>query len=306
MKSVRLIAATSVVAAGLWSPMLAAQAAPSGDACSAGLSVSQASVGDYVWYDGEGDGLQDGALDSPLAGIVLILTGPDGGPVTDVNGALIGPATTDASGYYEFVGLPVLESGLVYTVTVDASTVPAGMVPTKAGATDRAGDSSTGSATSAEMASNGTCDTTLDFGFKNGSTVDPSQPVIRTMVSTTTASAGVKIRDKVWVSGLLPTDRVTVNWKLYGPAKPVKNSCAKVKWAGKPVKASGSFTMVGEGTKVTRKVKLSKVGCYTFGDTIAQTTTTLSAIHKPGNPAQTVRVFPKKVLSINTGGAGYL
>lgn len=307
MKKFSYLAVASLATALLWSPTLSARAEASGEACMPGVSVSQVSVGDFVWYDGDADGLQGGAGDQPLAGVVLNLTGPDGGPVIDVHGHLVGPATTDLAGYYEFVGLPALEPGQHYTVTVDAATVPAGLVPSAIGASARQSGTSTVSASSGDLTENGSCDDTLDFGYTDPSEVeDPRQPIIRSMVSTTTASTGVRISDRVWVSGLEDTDRVVVTWKLHGPAKPVKGGCGKVKWAGKPIKASGSFTMTGDGTYRTRKVKLTKVGCYTYSDTIAKTSGTRAAKHAPGHPAQTVRVFPKRNLSINTGGAGYL
>lgn len=311
MKKLSYLAVASCAAALLWSPGTTAHADASGNACTPGVSVSQVSVGDLVWYDVDGDGVQGGALDQPLAGVVLTLVGPDGGPVLDVHGEAVGPAITDLAGYYEFVGLPTLEPGQVYTVTVDESTIPAGLVPTRSLAAGRALDSTAFSGTSGDLTDNGQCDETVDFGYTDPSGVDPvvekpRQPEIRSMVSSTTASTGVRISDRVWVSGLEATDRVVVRWKLQGPAKAVKGGCAKVRWAGKPLRATGSFAMTGDGVYKTRKVKLTKVGCYTFSDTIAKTAGTRGAQHAPGHPAQTVRVFPKRTLAIHTGGAGYL
>jgi|GEM_PF-818488 len=69
------------------------------------------SIGDYVWNDDNGDGIQDPGEDG-LPGITVTLTYPDGSTET---------TTTDANGNYDFTGLP---SGL-YTVTVGSG--PAGM-----------------------------------------------------------------------------------------------------------------------------------------------------------------------------------
>ena len=121
------------------------------------------SVGDYVWFDANGDGLQDDT-DVPLAGVTLTITNVDGAAVTDVYGNPVTTTTTDADGRYSFDFLPFGQ----YVVTV---TVPAGYLPTIAGAGDDDGvDSSDGSATSIDLTFDGQRDPTLDFGF----VIDPS------------------------------------------------------------------------------------------------------------------------------------
>ena len=128
-----------------------------------GFVKPSVSVGDYVWVDTNRNGLQDEGSSAGIAGVTLKLTGPDGKAVTDVNGTVVAPATTDASGKYLFENLPVLPAGQHYTVTI---TPPAGYTATTAEAgSDRAVDSSTGSATSGDLVANGDKDLTLDFGF---------------------------------------------------------------------------------------------------------------------------------------------
>jgi hypothetical protein len=133
-----------------------------------GGGLQSVSVGDYVWLDTDHDGIQDGG-EKGIPGVTLRLTGPDGAPVTSVSGTPVGPTMTDASGDYSFAGLPVLAAGQHYTVTIDApASAPAlaGLTPTVAGAGgDRGTDSSTGSATSSDLTTNGASDPTLDFGF---------------------------------------------------------------------------------------------------------------------------------------------
>lgn len=124
------------------------------------------SVGDHVWFDVNGDGLQDDG-DVPLAGVVLTVLGPDGEPVAlDADGApYVATTTTDATGFYSFTGLPVLEPGQTYTVRV---TAPEGYLPTVAGPGNGGGatDSSTGQAVSQlDLTVDGAHDPTLDFGF---------------------------------------------------------------------------------------------------------------------------------------------
>jgi len=55
-----------------------------------------ATVGDYVWYDTDADGIQDGG-EAPLAGVPVSLR--------TSGGTLVGSTTTDASGLYKFTGV---------------------------------------------------------------------------------------------------------------------------------------------------------------------------------------------------------
>lgn len=126
------------------------------------------SVGNYVWIDKNHDGLQDDS-DVPVEGVILKITGPDGNPVTGVNGLRVENQTTDEEGQYLFTGLPVLTGNQKYTVTiVDMPAALADFVPTKAGPSNGSGanDSSTDSAvTVGDLTTGGAMDLTLDFGF---------------------------------------------------------------------------------------------------------------------------------------------
>ena len=76
--------------------------------------TAPAIVGDLVWHDLDGDGVQD-AGEPGLAGVVLELR--DGG------GTVVDTATTDASGAYT-LSAPLAGS---YTITVDPATTPNGV-----------------------------------------------------------------------------------------------------------------------------------------------------------------------------------
>ncbi|MFV0430057.1 MAG: SdrD B-like domain-containing protein [Arachnia sp.] len=120
------------------------------------------SVGDYVWWDTNHNGIQDTG-ENGIKDAVLRLTGPDGEPVVDVDGTPVGTLTTGTNGAYSFDKLPILDEGQHYTVSVSA---PEGYVPTKEHAiADTASDSSTGSADSQDLAADGDRDPRLDFGF---------------------------------------------------------------------------------------------------------------------------------------------
>jgi uncharacterized repeat protein (TIGR01451 family) len=78
-------------------------------------TVLGASIGDRVWIDLDGDGVQD-VGEPGLQGVTVIVTGPNCAPCT---------ATTNANGNYLVAGL-VAGS---YTVTYDAGTIPADYTP---------------------------------------------------------------------------------------------------------------------------------------------------------------------------------
>ncbi|WP_217701612.1 SdrD B-like domain-containing protein [Schaalia sp. Marseille-Q2122] len=127
-----------------------------------GLVYATVSVGDFVWFDSNGNGRQD-AGEPGIAGVELTLTGPDGKSVTDVDGKVVPVVTTDKDGKYVFEKLPVLKDGQKYTVSVK---VPSGYVATKPNATgDVSNDSSSGSVSSVSLVKHGDQDMTLDFGF---------------------------------------------------------------------------------------------------------------------------------------------
>jgi protocatechuate 3,4-dioxygenase beta subunit len=77
--------------------------------------IPLASIGDYVWFDQNGDGVQD-VGEPPISGVVVHLLDP--------NGNIIATTTTDSNGYYIFDQLPpgdyaiqfVPPSGYTYTI----------------------------------------------------------------------------------------------------------------------------------------------------------------------------------------------
>jgi hypothetical protein len=87
-----------------------------------GYVLPKVSVGNFVWYDSDSDGVQ-GVGEPGIAGVTLTITKADGSPVTNVFGAAVTTTTTDANGAYVFENLPVGS----YKVSV---TTPSGYIAT--------------------------------------------------------------------------------------------------------------------------------------------------------------------------------
>ena len=114
-------------------------------------------LGDYVWDDLNGDGVQnDGATGLTNVGLTLTGTSASGAAVTAF-------ATTDAAGHYHFTEPPGNYTVSVDRTNFDAGAPLAGYVPTMTGR-GTAGTGSAGSPASTLLAEGGS-DLTLDFGY---------------------------------------------------------------------------------------------------------------------------------------------
>ncbi len=123
-----------------------------------GVYSTAVTVGNFVWVDTNGNGIQDDGPDSALAGVKVTLCDANGNEVTkDVQGNPVTPVFTDASGHYLFSNL---KPG-TYSVKF---TLPTGYVATRStiGA-DRGADSNGVIATSRSLRG-GESDLTLDLG----------------------------------------------------------------------------------------------------------------------------------------------
>ncbi|MBO9704894.1 MAG: carboxypeptidase regulatory-like domain-containing protein, partial [Arthrobacter sp.] len=119
-------------ATGVTGPVTLTSENPENLTLDAGI-VPVGSLGDKVWRDDNGDGIQD-PNEPGISGVKVELLDKDGNPVKDANGNPI-TTTTDAKGNYLFKDLPMGD----YKVKVD---LPAGTKATTAGAgSDRGTDS---------------------------------------------------------------------------------------------------------------------------------------------------------------------
>ncbi len=109
-------------------------------------------LGDYVWIDVDGDGVQE-AGEPPLANVTVFIDSNNNG-VRDTAEPF---ATTDTAGLYGIVGLP----GGTYKVMVETSTLPAGVAPSY----DLDGTGTANFVAAVSLAVN-TPRTDVDFGYK--------------------------------------------------------------------------------------------------------------------------------------------
>ena len=129
--------------------------------------VKPASVGNFVWFDANKDGIQD-ADEVGVAGVTVTLTDGAGNPVIDLDGNPVKPVTTDANGKYEFTNLMPNVDRIVanageenYKVTF---TPPAGYSATKSYAAADGEKDSNGTESNVTL-TEGQNDETVDFGL---------------------------------------------------------------------------------------------------------------------------------------------
>ena len=118
-------------------------------------STGSVSVGDFVWLDRNGDGIQ-GTTDKGVRGAILRLTTTSGQSVIDIFGNKVKPITTKNDGKYLFTNLPPGQ----YIVKI---TYPTGFRPTVAKKPNRVRNSSSYREKSLVLRA-GQSDRTLDFG----------------------------------------------------------------------------------------------------------------------------------------------
>ena len=111
-----------------------------------GYVAPRGEIGDFVWNDLNGNGIQDSG-EPGLAGVSVILGGASSASVT-----------TDGNGAYSFGGL----SAGNYTVTV---VTPSGFSPTVSGAGSDPAMDSNGSVANVSLATNSSINRTIDFGY---------------------------------------------------------------------------------------------------------------------------------------------
>jgi uncharacterized repeat protein (TIGR01451 family) len=122
--------------------------------------IAPVSIGNFVWRDTNGNGIQD-AGEAGVQGVTATVTRVDGTPVTDPSGAPVPTsAQTDGNGLYSFSNLAPGQ------YVVSFSTLPAGLVPTTTNAPgSTTGNDSNGLTATSRVLLAGESDVTLDLGL---------------------------------------------------------------------------------------------------------------------------------------------
>lgn len=240
------------------------------------IAIIASSIGDRVWLDANGDGIQDPG-EAGVPGFVVNLSGTDldGNPVAAT-------ATTDADGRYLFAGLA---SG-TYTVTFDPASLKAWQDFTVQGAgaddaVDSDGDIATGVTAPVVLAPDTDVDT-VDQGIVSSKT----QPSYVTTISDQATEVGDEVTDRVVVAGLLPGVTVPMTWELFGPYETRADMTCQ---PGK-LYAHGTMTLTGNGTVRTPPVTLRKAGFFTYVQSSPATDAYEAQRTDCGIPAETTRV----------------
>ncbi len=135
--------------------------------------VKPASIGDYVWFDANKDGIQD-ADEYGVTGVTVTLTDGAGNPVIDLDGNPVKPVTTDANGKYEFTNLMPNVDRIVANAGEEnykvIFTAPAGYSATKSYAAAD-GEKDSNGADSSVTLTEGQNDETVDFGLVADGTI---------------------------------------------------------------------------------------------------------------------------------------
>ena len=129
--------------------------------------VKPASIGDYVWFDANKDGIQD-ADEYGVAGVRVTLVDSLDRPVVDANGNTVAAVTTDANGKYTFENLLPNPERMLAQNGNDSYTVrftpPAGYTGTTSNAGTDADTDSNGPTPKVILAE-GQKDMSIDFGL---------------------------------------------------------------------------------------------------------------------------------------------
>ena len=157
----------------------------------AGL-VPVVAVGDYVWSDVNGNGVQDKG-EAPVQGVTVTIQNPNGTPVTDASGKIVKSTTTDSNGHYVFDNLLPGQYQIVF------SGLPAGSTLT----TPNANGSTTANDSNPNVTTGKTPVFTLAPGGADNRAVVKADQTVKALTINPTIDAGIvpplfAVGDYVW------------------------------------------------------------------------------------------------------------
>ena len=132
-------------------------------------------------------------------------------------------------------------------------------------------------------------------GIPSETTLVKGQPRLQTSVSKQRATAGATLIDHVEVTGTGGAHAIGL-WRVLGPlAANAKGTCTGLDWAEAPARATGEFSVHGDGTYLVGKVVVRDAGCYTYQErTRSSSTATASGWTTPGVRTETSLVRPTR------------
>ena len=119
----------------------------------------QGAIGDYVWYDANGNGVQD-AGEPGINGVTVDLYDSTGTNLLATTTTAYG-GPNNVNGYYQFTGL----SAGSYVVVVDSTTLPPNYTPTTSSVGSNFAIDSNGSPAPVTLPTDSSVDETIDFGY---------------------------------------------------------------------------------------------------------------------------------------------
>jgi uncharacterized repeat protein (TIGR01451 family) len=150
--------------------------------------------------------------------------------------------------------------------------------------------------------------TTINAGAANEVVlVRLHQPMLTTTAAVTSGRGGTKnVVDAITLSGsgigtsLASPQSAGLDWTLSGPVTPASGGCASVSWAGAATVATGSITVTGDGPYSTPSSDLTTTGCYSYSESLAQTTDGAGAGSADGGTNETVLLLAPPTVATTT------
>lgn len=175
--------------------------APFAEACATIVVPGNNSIGDFVWQDIDGDGVQDGGSETGIADITVNLYyDADGDGILDADEPLINTTSTSVTGLYSFTNLP---DGNYIVVVDDLDTnLPTGYAPTTTKSYAVPLDPTGSSGTAVNYA-------TADFGF------GPSLRVTKSLTSLDPAYVGEEVTFDIDLTNTRPGDGTVSGFCTY-------------------------------------------------------------------------------------------
>ena len=227
------------------------------------VAVSTVKVGDRVWYDADGDGVQDTG-ESGVSGVAVKLF--------NSSGAQIGTTTTDANGLYQFS----VNANSSYSIQFAQPTGFDGFTTANVGIDAADSDVINSNGTTAQFSVGTTDNLTIDAGLiknigdlsitkSNGLTsVAPGQKITYTIVAT---NNGLMTATNALVSDIMPTNLTDVTWTSVATEGAKDNQASGTGSINDYVTLAGgsSITYTVNGTVSSNPVSTGAKTTFDFG-----------------------------------------